>query len=175
MRLLVVYSSRTGNTRQVAQQALAAWKGKVDIHPVEQAPSPDGYDVVAVGYWVDKGKPDPRAAGYMAGLAGQRVAIFGTLGASPASGHAEDVRRAALDVVQGNDVLGSFLCQGRIDPELIKVMAASGHHPMTPERRANIEEAAKHPDANDLAEARRFFEQLYDIACEEKVHARHDA
>ena len=60
MKALVVYSSRTGNTRKIAE-AIAAVLPGCEIHPVESAPAPEGYDLVAVGYWVDKGMPDAQA------------------------------------------------------------------------------------------------------------------
>ena len=63
MKALVVYSSRTGNTRKIAE-AIAAVLPGCEIHPVESAPAPEGYDLVAVGYWVDKGMPDAQAKAY---------------------------------------------------------------------------------------------------------------
>lgn len=32
---------------------------------MESAPAPEGYDLVAVGYWVDKGMPDAQAKAYL--------------------------------------------------------------------------------------------------------------
>ena len=43
MKALVVYSSRTGNTRKIAE-AIAAVLPGCEIHPVESAPAPEGYD-----------------------------------------------------------------------------------------------------------------------------------
>ena len=60
MKSLVVYSSRTGNTRKIAEAVAEALPG-CHLHPVEEAPQPEGYDLVAVGYWVDKGMPDDAA------------------------------------------------------------------------------------------------------------------
>ena len=64
MKSLVVYSSRTGNTRKIAEAVAEALPG-CHLHPVEEAPQPEGYDLVAVGYWVDKGMPDDAAKKYM--------------------------------------------------------------------------------------------------------------
>jgi hypothetical protein len=43
-------------------------------------------------------------------------------------------------------------------------MKVDPHHSMTPERRARLEEAAKHPDEKDLADARALFFKLAQIA-----------
>ena len=52
-------------------------------------------------------------------------------------------------------MLDGFLCQGRVDPKILEISRQKGRHPMTPERRARLEEAARHPDTADLAEAGR--------------------
>ena len=162
MKSLVVYSSRTGNTRKIAEAVAEALPG-CHLHPVEEAPQPEGYDLVAVGYWVDKGMPDDAAKKYMERIKNSTVALFGTLGAWPDSEHAAQckVQGEALltEPAQGNTVLGTFLCQGRVDPAVVSMMQkmANNAHPMTEERRARLEEAAKHPDAEDCRKARETF------------------
>lgn len=151
MSILIIYSSRTGNTEQVARAIAGAIPGS-RVYPVGDAPRPEQGDVVFVGYWVCRGRPDEAAAAYLRGLAGCPVALFGTLAAWPDSEHAARCRdRAealALEPERGNTVLGSFLCQGR--------MSGAPHHPMTPERRARLEEAARRPNKADFARARAF-------------------
>ena len=76
--------------------------------------------------------------------------------------HARECVRKAGDLFDGNRVMGSFLCQGGIDPAVVEMMKqhASDIHPMTPERMANIQAAESHPDETDLANARTVFEQM---------------
>ena len=165
MKALVVYSSRTGNTRKIAE-AIAAVLPGCEIYPVESAPAPEGYDLVAVGYWVDKGMPDADAKRYLESIENCTVALFGTLGAWPDSEHAADCKKkgeALLNEPQrGNRVLGSVLCQGRVDPAVVAMMQkmADNAHPMTDERRARLEEAAKHPDEEDCRQAREYITAL---------------
>ena len=164
MKLLVVYSSMTGNTKKVAEAIARAVSGSV-LLPVEAGPSPDGFDLVAAGYWVDKGMPDAKSRAWLEKAKGCRMALFGTLGAWPDSDHAKECMRRAAELVEsperGNAVCGSWICQGRVDPHVIETMQkmAPNVHPMTPERRARLEEAAKHPDDNDLASAMDFIVQ----------------
>ena len=49
----------------------------------------------------------------------------------------------------GNEVLGGFLCQGRVNPRLVALAGKPVHHPMTPARAARLAEAARHPDGAD--------------------------
>ena len=162
MKALVVYSSRTGNTRKIAE-AIAAVLPGCEIHPVESAPAPEGYDLVAVGYWVDKGMPDAQAKAYLETVRDAKVALFGTLGAWPDSDHARDCIAQGEALVNAperrNKVLGTYLCQGKVDPKIVAMMQkmASDVHPMTPERKARLEEAAKHPDEADCLRAQEAF------------------
>ena len=162
MKALVVYSSRTGNTRKIAE-AIAAVLPGCEIYPVESAPAPEGYDLVAVGYWVDKGMPDAQAKAYLETVRDAKVALFGTLGAWPDSEHARDCIRKSEALLKeperGNTVMGSFICQGKVDPRVVEMMnkVAADVHPMTPERKARLEEAARHPDDTDRARAKECF------------------
>ena len=58
MKMAVVYSSKTGNTRKVAEAIHAVMPAGTDIFHVGEAPSPAGYDFMALGFWVAKGPPD---------------------------------------------------------------------------------------------------------------------
>lgn len=162
MKSLVVYSSRTGNTRKVANAVFDSLPGEKEIFPVEQAPPANGYDFVAIGFWVDKGRPDDQAAAYMKTVQDTPVGLFGTLGAKPDSPHARDCIRRAGDLVTGSRVAGTFLCQGRIAPAVVEMMikTASHVHPMTPERMANIKAAESHPDDADLEKAQVAFREM---------------
>lgn len=176
MKSLIVYSSRTGNTRQIAE-AIAEVLPGCHLCPVEEAPEPQGYDFIAVGYWVDKGMPDSKAQAYMENIRHSRVALFGTLGAWPDSPHAEDCRRQGEDLLRdparGNTVLGTFLCQGKVDPRVVEMMQkmAGDAHPMTEERKARLAEAAKHPDEGDCRRARLCFAEFVNAAQAEETSA----
>lgn len=161
MKSLVVYSSKTGNTEMVAQAVYEALPEPKAIYAVKEAPPPDGYDFIAMGFWVDRGTADARARKYMEKIKGKEVGLFGTLGAYPDSEHADHCRKQATALVKDNHVHGVFLCQGKVDPELIKKMAEmfkdapDNPHAMTPERQARLAEAAKHPDEADLINAQK--------------------
>ena len=71
MKSCIIYSSVTGNTRKVAE-ALAAASG-APCFPVREAPDPDDYDLLALGFWVRLGQADARAQGYMRRVLGKKV------------------------------------------------------------------------------------------------------
>jgi flavodoxin len=158
-RGLIVYSSKTGNTRRLAegiQQGLGDGR-EITLAPVEENPDPAGADWVLVGFWADRGNADQKALEYLKTLEGRRLGLFGTLGAYPDSKHAEDLRQKVQALAaEKNTVLGCFLCQGKIDPALterFKSLPADNPHAMTEERMKRHLEAAKHPDENDIGNA----------------------
>jgi flavodoxin len=158
-KALVVYSSRTGNTRMIAGAVHSVMPAGAGLTPVEEAPDPAGHDLLALGFWVDKGKPDSAMAAYMGRVKGLNVGLFATLGAWPDSDHARESMQKAIEHIGGNNLLGTFTCQGKVDPDLLASMAKmpNNPHPMTEERRARLEEATKHPNEADCEAAKKVF------------------
>lgn len=162
-RCLLVYSSVTGNTKAVAEAIREVLPEDSVVVPVQKAPPPENFDCVILGFWAYKAGPDPLARRYMETVRGKKVAFFGTLAAWPDSPHAKLVVAAAEELLQGNTILGSFLCQGKLSPKRLEQRLnnpESGRHPMTPERRARLLEAANHPNERDFAMAQETFREL---------------
>lgn len=158
----VIYSSVTGNTKMVAE-AIAEQAG-ADLFRVQDAPEDvSGYEVVAVGYWLRLGQPDPLMLQYLPKIHGTRVLFFQTHGTAPTSEHAiTSFARAGYFLGSGNEVLGTFGCRGRINPNLKKKREQGD--PNDPHAGAKSEArwklAATHPDAEDLAAAKDFVERM---------------
>lgn len=168
MKKLVVYSSRTGNTKAVAEAVQAAMGSDSELMSVEEAPSTAEYDLIAVGFWVDRGTADAQAKQYLESIRDKKVILFGTLGAYPDSDHARDsMARAAMLLPAGNTLLGTFICQGRVDPKLIerfKDLPPDHPHAMTPDRIARHAEASRHPNEEDFARAQETVRRILDLA-----------
>ncbi|MDR0622083.1 MAG: flavodoxin family protein [Deltaproteobacteria bacterium] len=167
MKTLVAYSSLTGNTQKVAQAISDAIPG-AEIHPVDKTPNLSDYGLIIVGFWVDRGQPDRKTQEFIERVEGKPVGFFFTLGAYPDSDHAGDVARVTEEMIAKgqNQVLGSFRCQGKVDPALLERMKKSlpADHPhaqMSPQRKARLEEAAKHPNDEDLLRAKAFADDTY--------------
>lgn len=162
MKTLVTYSSLTGNTKMVAEAILRVMPEGTDFCPVEEAPNPEAYDFIALGFWADRENADKRAQGYINRIKDKKVALFMTLGAYPDSQHALNTMENAkmLVIENSNEVVGEFMCQGKVDPRLVErftKLPADNPHGMTPERKARLDEAAKHPNEDDLQKAQTAF------------------
>lgn len=165
MKSLVVYSSLTGNTKMIAEAIREALGEEAVLMDVQENPSAQACDLVAVGFWVDKGTADKKSAEYLQTIHGKKVALFATLGADPQSEHAKkSLENAAALLDDSNEVVGTFICQGKVDPKLIaqmeKMFSANHPHGMNAERKARHQMASTHPDAQDIVAAKAAFAKI---------------
>ncbi|MBS1369040.1 MAG: flavodoxin [Lentisphaeria bacterium] len=162
MKKLVVYSSKTGNTKKIAEVAAEALGNDTVLAPVSEAPDYRGFDFVAVGFWIEKARPNHEIQKYIRRLKGKKVALFFTLGADPGSSHALECLEEAEAMFDGNEIVGHFVCQGKIDPALIKWMrqlpVSEGRAPMLQDTRWEC--SPGHPGAEDLIRARETFRDI---------------
>ncbi len=167
MKNLIVYSSLTGNTKKVAEACKSIANEEWDILAVNQDIDVDKYDTITLGFWVDKGTADQKSLELIKKIKNKRIAFFATLGAYPDSDHAMKTldRVETLFKENGNEVHSSFICQGAIDPKLIDWMRKlPNEHPHSPneDRIKRWEEASKHPNEKDFADAKAWFEKVLD-------------
>ena len=163
----IVYSSRTGNTRSVAEHLassldLTAVNAREELAARMDDRAPDGRlmrgdtagtadEILLLGFWAWRGGPNPTMRDLLRGLRRRKVFLFGTMAAWPDSDHARGCLHCAEELLAygGNELLGHFFCQGRLEPSIRKM----NHHPPTPERERRLDEAEKHPNLDDFAAA----------------------
>lgn len=165
MNIAVVYSSRTGNTKEVGETIAKALGA--DLFSLNQNPNLSNYEGIAFGYWVDRADANAEARAFMETLSSKKVFLFGTLGAYPDSEHGQRALKTAQSHIDGsNEVLGHFLCQGKIDQAIIdrfKNMPKNTNNPHapSPERTQLWAAGAGHPNQDDfeaaIAAARQAF------------------
>lgn len=161
---LVVYSSNTGNTKQVAEAMVEELADKAVLKNVKEKPSIEGFDVIVTGFWVTRGAPDPFSKEFLASIKDKQVVLFQTLGADPISEHAvTSLAKAAYLVGEGCNILGTFSCRGKINPALLekrKNLPADNPHHHSEANLKRWEAAAAHPDSADLDRARAFIDNM---------------
>lgn len=167
-RWLIVYSSNTGNTKKVAEamyKALA--KDESDICSLKEFPDDTElaeYDVIAVGYWLTRGGPDALTKKFLSRITNQKVVLFQTHGTEVGSEHSVTAfARAASCLGNDCDILGTFACQGKINPALLSRRASiPADDPHAPNARnlKRWEAASQHPDQKDLDNVVEFIEAV---------------
>jgi flavodoxin len=147
MKSLIVYSSQSGNTQRLARTVYATLAADKAIYPVSEAPEPNGSDIIAVGFWLQVGQPDPQTQAYLKKIGSQKVFLFATHGAAVDSDHARQAMACARQFLPAADIIGQFNCQGEVNP---KVLEKAARKQPPPAWLADAPRAAGHPDQNDL-------------------------
>jgi flavodoxin len=148
MKALVVYSSQSGHTKKLAEAVYEVLPGEKEIFSVDEAPEPAGYDFVAIGFWFKSGNPDPKSSEYLKRVRGTKLFLFATHGAAPNSEHVRKGLETAKSLVEGTEIIGTFNCQGEVNPGLLEKVKA---RPSPPEWIGDADTAVGHPDENDIA------------------------
>ncbi len=150
-------SSRTGNTRKVAEgvraQAEAMGWG---IHEIVKGEDPVD-DVVIMCFWCFKSTFDPLSLKRLASCQGKRILAIGTFGGYPQSNYGDKVRRNVTAAIeQENECLGVFLCQGKVSMESVekrRQLPVDDPHYLNDWGVARLVESQKHPDETDVVYA----------------------
>lgn len=170
MRCAVLYSSGTGNTEQVARAIHAALPtGQARLEAVGPDTALPQEELLFLGFWTDKGVCPPDMQALLAGLAGKKIALFGTAGFGGSPAYFDAIlRRTQALIPAGNTVLGGWMCQGKM-PTAVRARyeAMAARDPADPKVAgflANFDQALSHPDQADLAAAAEFARSIADRA-----------
>lgn len=160
LKILIVYASRqTGNSKKIALGLNQLFTDS-EVYSVENAPPQHNYDFIILGTGIYRGWPDPPMKNYMKNCSNKNIGIFITLGAWPDSEHAKISIARIEGLLSDSNVVASFACQGRIDPELVKRMKekpAGTPHSWNEERAKRILAAESHPNDDDIRKAFEIF------------------
>jgi flavodoxin len=149
MKSLIIYSSQSGNTKKLAQAVYESLAGPKDIFPVSEAPDPEDYDFVALGFWLQAGRPDPQSTEYLGKIGKKPLFLFATHGAAAGSDHALDAMNYAKSLAPEAEILGTYSCQGEVNPNILE---KAKNKPKPPVWIDDAPEAVGHPDDTDIGE-----------------------
>lgn len=158
MRYSIVYSSNTGNTRQLAE----AIERQLPAGDLLYCGAPDAAalqaDVLFVGFWTDKGTCDETVAQLLKQAEGKTVYLFGTAGFGQSQQYFDQIlTRVRENLPAGAVYGGGYMCQGRM-PQAVRSRyeAMQAKEPENARYKMlieNFDAALAHPDANDLEAA----------------------
>lgn len=166
MNSLVVFSSLTGNTEKIARIIYETIPFKKDIFNASENFNLNSYDLIAIGYWVNKGTCDDKVEEIISSLHNKRIILFGTLGAKDSGNYYESIKmRIETLVSKDNIILGHFLCQGKIDERLTErykeMLKKNPNDEHIVEQLKNHEEAKVHPNQDDMENAKKLVEDIF--------------
>lgn len=168
MKVLVTYSSKTGNTKTLAEGIYEGlpMEDKV-IVPMKEVCSLDEFDIVLVGYWVDKAGPNEEAKNFLSSIKNKKVGLFATLAYWADTDHAWNslVNGEAL-IKDNNTVIAKYICQGKLSDKIIAMfekLPSDNPHAVNEEKRKRYEIAKRHPSQVDILSAAELFRERLEL------------
>lgn len=155
MKTSVVFSSKTGNTQQLANAVAAALPKQELLYTGAPNEAALAADRLYIGFWTDKGSCNREIAAFLKQVKGKEVFLFGTAGFGGDAAYFDKVLTAVkkhLD--RSNTVIGTYMCQGKMPQSVreryVKMQASPLPIPNLDSLIENFDRAATHPDAEDL-------------------------
>lgn len=151
----VLFSSRTGNTRALAEAIRAALPQEMCVYFGESGTAALDADTLYIGFWTDKGNADEATVRLLETLRNRRIFLFGTAGFGGSEAYfqkiLDNVKRA---IDPSNTVIGTYMCQGRM-PQTVREryvkMKGQPEHPANLDALIeNFDRAMSHPDGENL-------------------------
>ncbi len=165
MKILIVYESMTGNTKDVAVAIFDALKFDYDVEVLNvvdalEKDSRDA-DLYFLGSWVNRGSSGNLINQFAETLKNKNVAIFGTAGFGESEEYFKSLtERFVANIDKSNTFYKSFFCQGRMR-EIVRdrYLDLLKEHPDDKSLEVKIEnfdQAKQHPNIDDLSLAQKF-------------------
>ncbi|MEG2596117.1 MAG: flavodoxin family protein [Ruthenibacterium sp.] len=154
MKIAIGYSSKTGNTRMLAEaieaalpQNMCSTCGMFDAKTAEA-------EFIFAGFWTDKGNCDENCGKFLETLHSKKLFLFGTAGFGEDHIYFERIlSNVKTHIDASNQVVDTYMCQGKM-PLSVKARyeAMQAEQPTQMKQMiANFDKAMSHPDADDLA------------------------
>ncbi|MGQ9676925.1 MAG: flavodoxin family protein [Chloroflexota bacterium] len=159
MKVLVAYTSRTGNTKKIAETIFQEVRAEKEIKPLSEVTCLDGYDLAFIGLPIEMFGPAKEAKAFLeAHSAGNRIALFMTHAAPEDSELVPACLDQCKEAAAKSNLVGLFDCQGELGQSTKMAMLNSG----VPELRAwaEMDNSQGQPDATRLERARAFAREI---------------
>ena len=154
-RYSILYSSKTGNTKKLAENIREVLpEENCDYFGTEGAKALPS-DILYIGFWTDIGNADPATLELLKSLRNKKIFLFGTAGFGGSEAYFQQVLGKVKESVdESNTVMGEFMCQGKMPQSVrdryVKMKENPDHAPNLDELIQNFDRALSHPDNEDL-------------------------
>ena len=160
MKTSVVFSSKTGNTQQLANAVAAALPKQELLYTGAPNEAALAADRLYIGFWTDKGSCNREITDFLKQVKGKEVFLFGTAGFGGDAAYFDKVLTAVkkhLD--RSNTVIGTYMCQGKMPMSVRQryeeMKKQPIHLPNLDAMIENFDKALSHPDADDLEQLKQ--------------------
>ena len=159
-RYSIIYSSRTGNTRLLAEAIRESLPADLCNHFGTDEAGAVESEKLYVGFWTDKGTADEAALALLKRLKNKKIFLFGTAGFGESEAYFQKVLdRVKESIDESNSIIGTYMCQGKM-PQSVRdrymKMKTQPEHPANIDALIeNFDRALSHPDEDDLERLRK--------------------
>lgn len=151
MKYSIVYSSKTGNTKLLADYIYKILPEKDCIYLGVPDNKAFEADVIFAGFWTDKGTCDDNFKDFISKIDKQSLFLFGTAGFGGSKEYFEKILSAVKENLNPNCKLaGEFMCQGKMPISVRKRYESMQDSPQKQMMISNFDRALTHPDNTDL-------------------------
>ena len=160
MSYAIVFSSKTGNTKLLADTLHNCLPQDDCCYFGIPNPAAMEADTLYVGFWTDKGKADESTSDFLKQLHGKNIFLFGTAGFGGSEEYFNRILKAVRQpLAESNTVFGNYMCQGKMPLSVRQRYEGMKKQPIhLPNLDAlieNFDKALSHPDAEDLQRLRQ--------------------
>ena len=160
MSYAIVFSSKTGNTRLLADTLRASLPQNECTYFGAPAPEALEAETLYIGFWTDKGNADADTLALLRTLKNKRLFLFGTAGFGIDTAYFDAILARVQAVPDGsNTVIGTYMCQGKMPLSVRQryegMKKQPIHLPNLDAMIENFDKALAHPDADDLEQLKQ--------------------
>ena len=159
-RYSIVFSSVTGNTRQLAEAIRESLpETGCDYFGLCSAEALKS-EMLYVGFWTDKGNADEASLALLKTLKSKKIFLFGTAGFGESEAYFQKVLdRVKESIDESNSIIGTYMCQGKM-PMVVRERYEKMRQQPNPAPNLdglirNFDRALTHPDDHDLEELKQ--------------------
>lgn len=163
----IIFSSRTGNTKELAETIYETLpKENCDYFGSDMMSEPTS-EYVYIGFWTNKGIADDESMKVIKRLKNKKIFLFGTAGFGGSEIYFQNILdRIKESIDSSNRLIGEYMCQGKmplsVRERYVKMKNQPQNMPDIKELIDNFDRALSHPDKDDLDKLRKMIKNNSD-------------
>lgn len=165
MKIAIVYSSITGNTKLLAENIKDSLTNKDIIYCDKVKENIPEADIYIIGSWTNRGDASEDIKSFLPKIKNKKIAYFATAGFGGDSTYYETLyNRVKQYIDSSNEILGHFYCQGKMPmstkERYIKMITQNPDDANLKVSLKNFEEALHHPNEEDLTNVKDWIKEI---------------
>ena len=165
MKVAIIYSSITGNTKLLAETIKSEIKEEIVYFgkPINEEIDADVY---FIGSWTNKGDAANDIINFLKNLKNKKIVYFGTAGYGGSTVYYDTLfSRVKQYIDSSNTIVGHFYCQGKMPTQVkeryIKMITENPNDKNLKVSLKNFEDALTHPDKKDLENVKNWVNETF--------------